>query len=628
MYFNKTNPYFIVEVVRALAEEAGQLADIGKTGLPHTIAAQGVRAVLDRRLSRVPSSGYELLRSAAVAGRQLDLQVLRQLAPHVDAWLEVCSDAAVLEVSESQWRFSHDKLRERLLDALAPDERKKLHRQVARAIEQAYPQSRERAADLFYHFSQAGADEEAAPYAVLAGECALGQGALEEAVRRFQAALALKAKLLSPPQESKGARLGLARALYALGRLSESTENYEQLLRELGMPIPKSKLQLAGALVREAGCQLSYRLRASAIPAPQDEKERHWLEEIAGLLGELGPCYHFLGRIPETLLTSFICTNLADRIQDPGAIVYYYSGMYVLLSITPLHRFNSIYLSTIEKNLSALDDPKHATNCGLILLVIYIGQANWKAAQEAFDKGIAAARKQCNHVKSLIFYHSIVYMQYAMGNYNLMRQSIESYLALARQISNPQHTASALAWQSILLLKENQIAPANEFIEKSALELKKNHDVFIELFVYSTQALCALNTGNVDRAAQLAEKALIASKENPPIATSAEGYSTLVEVYFELWTRASNLLQKALYRHKFCKVLQSLWICARGQVAKPRAHLWQGRYELENHHPKRALYHFQTALAHARNSGLPHDVALASHFLRQLEERQPIHNDA
>jgi hypothetical protein len=46
------NAYFIVEVVRALAEESGGLDDVGRHGLPERILAGGVEQVLERRLSR------------------------------------------------------------------------------------------------------------------------------------------------------------------------------------------------------------------------------------------------------------------------------------------------------------------------------------------------------------------------------------------------------------------------------------------------------------------------------------------------------------------------------------------------------------------------------------------------
>ena len=48
------NTFFIVEVIRALAEEAGQLDLVSGMSLPRTIFAGGIQAVINRRLQRVP----------------------------------------------------------------------------------------------------------------------------------------------------------------------------------------------------------------------------------------------------------------------------------------------------------------------------------------------------------------------------------------------------------------------------------------------------------------------------------------------------------------------------------------------------------------------------------------------
>ena len=81
MFRSLGNTFFIVEVVRALAEEAGQLDQIGEMTLPSQVLAGGMRQVIERRLSRVPAEANLLLQLAAVAGRELDLTVLASAAP-------------------------------------------------------------------------------------------------------------------------------------------------------------------------------------------------------------------------------------------------------------------------------------------------------------------------------------------------------------------------------------------------------------------------------------------------------------------------------------------------------------------------------------------------------------------
>ncbi|GAB4526157.1 MAG: hypothetical protein OHK0046_42740 [Anaerolineae bacterium] len=172
------NIFFIVEVVRALAEEAGSLSDIGRITLPERVFTGGVRQIVRRRLERIPETMRELLKVAAVIGRRLDERVLEAVMrmgvatlpadTSLEDWLLVCSDAAVLDVLDNQWRFAHDKLRETLLADLSEAERPRLHRAVAQAIEASYPDDDMQALRLVEHWHQAGDVEKEADYALIA----------------------------------------------------------------------------------------------------------------------------------------------------------------------------------------------------------------------------------------------------------------------------------------------------------------------------------------------------------------------------------------------------------------------------------------------------------------------------
>ncbi len=135
------NVFFMVETVRALAEEAGTLSAIGVEALPATVFAGGVQRLVERRLSRVPAVYRALLERVAVAGRAIDLGVLARLGGATDpaAFLQAGAEVAVLEVADGAWRFAHDKLREGLLRSISDEAKQQQHRAVAEAIEAAYP---------------------------------------------------------------------------------------------------------------------------------------------------------------------------------------------------------------------------------------------------------------------------------------------------------------------------------------------------------------------------------------------------------------------------------------------------------------------------------------------------------
>ena len=164
------NPFFLVEVVRSLAESYGRLDKIDVANLPETVHSGGVKEILQRRLGRVPEVARPLVVLAAVAGRDLDLQVLEHLmGQDLTDWLSAVSEAAVIEVQDEHWRFAHDKLREQLLAEISLDELPFLHQKVAEAIEITHPDDVTQAAALARHWGVAGYEGKELAYSSQAG---------------------------------------------------------------------------------------------------------------------------------------------------------------------------------------------------------------------------------------------------------------------------------------------------------------------------------------------------------------------------------------------------------------------------------------------------------------------------
>ncbi len=168
------NTFFIVEVMRALAEDAGTLEHIGRVTLPSSVVTGGMNAVIDRRLNRVPEPYQQLLAVAAVAGRRLDLQILSHVLETsddsfaLDTWLTACDEAAVLFVRDDQWQFTHDKLRETLLQNLRDEAA--IHATVAEAIEVIHANEPERYPALAQHWLSAGNIDKAIEYGIPAAK--------------------------------------------------------------------------------------------------------------------------------------------------------------------------------------------------------------------------------------------------------------------------------------------------------------------------------------------------------------------------------------------------------------------------------------------------------------------------
>ncbi len=322
------NVFFLIEVVRALADEAGRLEDIGSRTLPQAVFAGGIRRILNRRLNRIPFEDMPLLQTAAVAGRELDLNLIRAVAGpeyNVQGWLMRCADAAVLEVYDNTWRFAHDKLRASLIDQLSEEERRALHRHIANAVMFTYPNRPEFAGTLAYHWGGAGDLAQEAHFSRLAGEQALRIGAYREAIARLERALSLTTPQTPHPEVRKMRaalaeghlgrgeyevarrlytenlntaradrdREGEAVALHALGDVDYFTENYaaaEQRYRE------------ALALFRAIGDTLGEartlnRLGDVAFETGEDDAAYHYYQESLTLSRRVGAQWGMAGSL-------------------------------------------------------------------------------------------------------------------------------------------------------------------------------------------------------------------------------------------------------------------------------------------------------------------------------------------
>lgn len=199
------NVFFVIEVLRALADASGGLNAIAVQRLPETVAAGGVRDVLKRRLARLPYDTLGLLRLTAVAGRLIDRALLPQWVSagfDIGAWLTACSNASVIEMVDSEWRFAHDKLREAVLADLPDLERPQLHRRVAEAIEQVYPNDPLRAVALAEHWRMAGDNQRYLKYALEGARQVRSVGRFDECQRMCNSLLKTLDGLVIPADPS------------------------------------------------------------------------------------------------------------------------------------------------------------------------------------------------------------------------------------------------------------------------------------------------------------------------------------------------------------------------------------------------------------------------------------------
>ncbi len=197
------NPFFVLEMVRHLNENEWRVGGTparadgaaGRFALP-----EGVREVIGQRLSRLSDETNELLRVAAVIGRTFDVDLVSRVTDVrdddiVDLLVPALDARLVAEVNGviDRFEFTHALIQETLRTEVPTSQRVRLHRRIARAIEEAAGADvTPHLGALAYHFGEAassGSVDEAVAYARRAAEHAMATLAFEDAVVYLDQAL-------------------------------------------------------------------------------------------------------------------------------------------------------------------------------------------------------------------------------------------------------------------------------------------------------------------------------------------------------------------------------------------------------------------------------------------------------
>ncbi|MDF5757274.1 BTAD domain-containing putative transcriptional regulator [Spongiactinospora sp. TRM90649] len=242
------NPFFVRETVRLLDSEATR----GRTTSAEVLTGvpSGVRDVLRRRIARLPGPAQQILLQAAVIGRDVDVDLLVDVAGDEDAVVEAVEAALlaglVTEPGPGMLRFDHDLVRDTLYSDASRLRRTRLHAAVAAAIERRNPSD---VAALAHHFDAAGTAETAAKavhYASLAADQAERRFAHREAANLWQQAInAFDRSGRTEGEQHVRERLQLSlRLIKALGLCGDMAAARRQRRAAMDAALPLGDLEL------------------------------------------------------------------------------------------------------------------------------------------------------------------------------------------------------------------------------------------------------------------------------------------------------------------------------------------------------------------------------------------------
>jgi DNA-binding winged helix-turn-helix (wHTH) protein/tetratricopeptide (TPR) repeat protein len=282
------NPFFIQEIARLVASEDGAAAEPQRFSL---VLPQSVREAIGRRLNALAPPCNDLLRVAAVIGREFSVALLGRVAGlAVERVLADLAEALAARVVDEapgglgRYAFHHALIRQTLYEELSTPERARLHARAGEALEAIAGADLEPHLDeLAHHYfeaASAGDVGKAVDACVRAAERSTRLLAYEQGAEHYGRAVQAY-ELVMPRDEARRAELllGLGETRIAAGRRDAARSAFEsaaEIARRLGR---------VDLLARAA---LGYRGPAE-MGSPPEETTLALLEEALAAIGEAHP---------------------------------------------------------------------------------------------------------------------------------------------------------------------------------------------------------------------------------------------------------------------------------------------------------------------------------------------------
>ncbi len=371
------SPFMASAVLRGMVETGALRAgrggwEIDPGPMADVQTSRRAALILQRRFELLAPDTISFLSIGAVLGKEFDLSLAVALSGHdaarVAPALESARRRRILWVTESEGRcaFTHDKLRETLLDGLDPAERRRLHLAAAERIEAVDP---DRAFELAYHFDAAGELARAMPYALLAARQARARHALDIAVTHYEIAERAAADIVEVSArvaeelgdvlmlqgDYPAATRHLARALelsddavaravingklgdvaFKQGDQVSAARSLEGALRALGRWVPRTQFGLLAAVAFEAFVQCLHTLLPRAFVARRSAEgaEREFV--AIRLYSNLAHVYWFSAGKFSCAWTHLREMNLAERYPPTPELAQAYSEHAPAMTMVP-----------------------------------------------------------------------------------------------------------------------------------------------------------------------------------------------------------------------------------------------------------------------------------------------------
>lgn len=472
------NPFYVEQMIAYFKESNLVIKKQGEWTIEdeHIKLSNSINAILTARIDRLSEEVKEMVKAAAVIGREFDIPVLSEVLRSQRGTSLMRDEIQTAEkvqiwraVNELRYIFRHSLLREAVYSMQLQTRLKQLHLYIAQAIEQLYASRLEgRYVDLAFHYGQAEAHEKTAEYL---------RKAADHARRNYQNHLALEyyQKLLDHLGQKADRTIAIETQLKR-GKLLELIGNWEDSEEAFNTALELSEKAADQMLLGQSNNQLGHLLMLRGAYAEALEHLNIAVDIFesmgdhigaAKVQGNLGNLHLRQGEYLSAKAAFETCMS-SDYLQSASS-----AGAQIVANLGLTH----MNLGELEEGVQAIEErldlyQKANDKQGLATLLVNLGivqyaKGDYKGAQKSYEQGIELCQELGNKQLYSIALGSLGLVIQEQGDYKEAMELFQKDLDLTEELGDKQGIAIALGLIGDLLKIQGDFYQSVEYLEKN-----------------------------------------------------------------------------------------------------------------------------------------------------------------
>jgi diguanylate cyclase (GGDEF)-like protein len=499
------NPLAIVQLLRCMVEERSiwhngerwEWSPPSELQLP-----TGIEAMIARRVARFSPAAQTVLTTAAVIGREFEMDVLDAADAGSPQAVRVAIDEAIgADIVQPHYErgggghaFAHAHVADAFVASIPPDRLATTHERVARAL-----QDRPRmAAETAAHFDLAGREEDAYRNAMEAATNA-------ERVYSYEAAeefLQIAARNATSPGALAEVRVRLAHLAETLVRFDEAEELCDLAIEWFAGQGDRQRALTLRRMRERARKELGQHAKVTldALRALDEEAEElGFVRERVEILTMLSQTQGRLGESKNAESLAAKCVEMAEQLGDDSLIAGALQRLAITVEQENPGRAREYYERAL-KLFQTLGDVRGQAGCHSNLGIVSHFEARFDDARKSYSMAISLARAAGMPDLSGTASLNLAVMTQRLGDFERARELFGEALALFASVKNSELQLYALYNMANLDRELKEFSSGAELYEATASLAQRIGHADLEIGAMAGEGICLLELGKLDAA--------------------------------------------------------------------------------------------------------------------------------